>query len=105
MMPGLDGIETLRRAKKLEGVQETPFIAMTANAVSGAREMFLKEGFADYISKPVDGILLERLVRKFLPEDKEAAVRFIREHHQETMILYDAMVQEAEEKLAEHPVQ
>ena len=39
------------------------------------------------------------------PEDKEAAVRFIREHHRETMMLYDAMVQEAEEKLAEHPVQ
>jgi HPt (histidine-containing phosphotransfer) domain-containing protein len=39
------------------------------------------------------------------PEDAEAAAQFIREHHQETMALYDAMVQEAEEKLAEHPVQ
>ena len=68
MMPGMDGIETLHRAMEMEGVKEIPFIAMTANAVSGAREMFLKEGFTDYISKPVDGILLERLVRKHLPE-------------------------------------
>jgi signal transduction histidine kinase/CheY-like chemotaxis protein/HPt (histidine-containing phosphotransfer) domain-containing protein len=70
MMPGMDGIETLHRAMEMEGVRKIPFIAMTANAVSGAREMFLKEGFTDYISKPVDGILLERLVRKYLPEEK-----------------------------------
>ena len=38
------------------------------------------------------------------PEDAEAALQFIREHHQETMALYDEMVQEAEEKLAAHPV-
>ena len=69
MMPGLDGIETLHRAMGIDGVKDIPFIAMTANAVSGALEMFLKEGFTDYISKPVNGILLERMVRKYLPED------------------------------------
>ena len=79
MMPGMDGIETLHRAMEMEGVREIPFIAMTANAVSGAREMFLKEGFADYISKPVDGILLERLVRKYLPEEKVIPVEQVEE--------------------------
>jgi len=79
MMPGLDGIETLHRAMKMEGVKDIPFIAMTANAVSGAREMFLKEGFTDYISKPVNGILLERLVRKYLPADMVRPVERIEE--------------------------
>ena len=79
MMPGMDGIETLHRAMEMEGTKDIPFIAMTANAVSGAREMFLKEGFADYISKPVDGVLLERLVRKYLPEDKVFAVEQVEE--------------------------
>ena len=79
MMPGMDGIETLHRAMEMEGIRNIPFIAMTANAVSGAREMFLKEGFADYISKPVDGILLERLVRKYLPEEKVHPVEQVEE--------------------------
>ena len=79
MMPGMDGIETLHRAMEMEGVRKIPFIAMTANAVSGAREMFLKEGFTDYISKPIDGILLERLVRKYLPEEKVHPVEQVEE--------------------------
>lgn len=79
MMPGMDGIETLHRAREMERVKDIPFIAMTANAVSGAREMFLKEGFTDYISKPVNGILLERLVRKYLPEEKVHAVERVEE--------------------------
>lgn len=70
MMPGMDGIETLHRAQESGIGRGTVFIAMTANAVSGAREMFLKEGFADYISKPVDGVALERMIMKHLPADK-----------------------------------
>lgn len=70
MMPGMDGIETLHRAQESGIGRGAVFIAMTANAVSGAREMFLKEGFADYISKPVDGVALERMIMKHLPADK-----------------------------------
>ena len=72
MMPEMDGIETLKRAKELKGskCKKTPFVALTANAVSGVREMFLANGFDDYISKPVDGKTLESVVQKFLPEDK-----------------------------------
>ena len=72
MMPEMDGIETLKRAKELKGSKnkKTPMVALTANAVSGVKEMFLANGFDDYLSKPVDGKTLEMMVQKYLPEDK-----------------------------------
>ena len=72
MMPEMDGIETLQRAKALEDsmCKDTPFIALTANALSGMREMFLSKGFSDYLAKPVDGKALERVLRKYLPPEK-----------------------------------
>lgn len=69
MMPELDGIETLKLIK--EEIPDLPVcIALTANAVSGAREMYLNAGFADYLSKPVDGKHLEELIRSYLPKEK-----------------------------------
>ena len=72
MMPEMDGIETLERAKNLKNSQnlETPIIALTANAISGVREMFLSKGFTDYLSKPVDSKALERMLQKYLPPEK-----------------------------------
>ena len=72
MMPEMDGIETLARAKamkesKCHGV---PFIALTANAIAGAREMFLEKGFTDYLSKPINSKLLERMIQDYLPASK-----------------------------------
>ena len=72
MMPSLDGIQTLKLAKdmpdnKSEGV---PIIVLTANAISGAREMFLKEGFTDYLSKPIDVKAMEQTLMEYLPADK-----------------------------------
>ena len=76
MMPEMDGIETLQRAKTMTDIpcQHTPFIALTANAVAGVKEMFLTKGFNDYLAKPVDGKTLEHMVQKYLPPEKiEAA--------------------------------
>ena len=72
MMPEMDGIETLERSKTLENSKnlETPIIALTANAISGVREMFLSKGFNDYLSKPVDSKALERMLQKYLPPEK-----------------------------------
>ena len=72
MMPQMDGIETLKRLKTLEKsyCKDTPVIALTANAILGAKEMYLKEGFHDYLSKPIDGSQLEKLLRKYLPAEK-----------------------------------
>ena len=71
-MPEMDGIEVLNRLKEMDDNKnkETPIIALTANAISGARERFLNEGFDDYITKPVDGEKLEKLIMAYLPDDK-----------------------------------
>ncbi len=71
MMPGMDGIETFRqlRARKLLP-PETFVIIMTANAIVGAREEYLAEGFADYISKPIVIEELEDQMAKYLPPEK-----------------------------------
>jgi CheY-like chemotaxis protein len=69
MMPEMDGIETLERmnADRFDVNRfETPVIALTANAVSGAREMYVKKGFADYMTKPVDSAHLEAIRLKYL---------------------------------------
>ena len=71
MMPDMDGIETLHEIQKLTDFPnaDTPVIVLTANAISGAREGYLKEGFADFLTKPIDGDLLEQTVANFLPEN------------------------------------
>ncbi len=70
-MPGMDGIETLKKAKALESSKcpNTPIIALTANAISGAREMFLSAGFSDYLTKPINPVKLDEMMLKFLPKE------------------------------------
>lgn len=71
MMPDLDGVETIRLLRKKEGeyYRNVPVIALTANAVSGAREMFINEGFQDYIAKPIDVSKLEMVLTSYLPQN------------------------------------
>ncbi|MDR1613002.1 MAG: response regulator [Planctomycetota bacterium] len=67
MMPEPDGIETLRMLRALGKPGSAPVVALTANAMTGMREMFLSHGFDDYLSKPIeDGKLLE-LLEKWVP--------------------------------------
>ncbi len=70
MMPGLDGIETFRLMKEQDNNLSVgvPVIALTANAVSGAKERYIDEGFTDYLSKPIEGSKLEEMLIKYLPE-------------------------------------
>ncbi len=70
MMPGMDGIETLKLSKELQPnmSQDAPIIALTANAISGAKEMYLKEGFSGYLDKPINGDKLDKLMIDFLPK-------------------------------------
>lgn len=72
MMPEMDGIETLKKSKTLEGNKcgGVPVIALTANVVSGVREMYLEAGFNDYMGKPIDGELFEELLAKYIPDEK-----------------------------------
>ena len=71
MMPGFDGVETLRRIREMNGgmYEDLPVVALTANTISGAREMFRNEGFTEFIPKPIERTVLERVLRKSLPEE------------------------------------
>ena len=71
LMPEMDGIETahLIRENADSKNKKTPLIALTANAVSGAKEFYLTEGFAGYLSKPINPSELERVVVRYLPID------------------------------------
>lgn len=71
MMPEMDGVETLHHIKKLSDFpcQDTPVIVLTANAVSGAKEKYLSEGFDDFLSKPIVPEKLENMIQSMLPKE------------------------------------
>lgn len=73
MMPEMDGVETLHRIRNKPGAyfQSVPVIAFTANAIGGAREMFMAEGFDDFIAKPIELSVLERMLRRYIPVQKQ----------------------------------
>ena len=69
-MPEMDGIETLHKLREQAGPnQDTTVIALTANVVSGAMELYMQEGFADFISKPIVANSLEKALVKYLPKE------------------------------------
>ena len=70
-MPEMDGSEAMRYIHgQAEGInRDTPIICLTADAISGARERYLSEGFTDYLSKPIDSIALARTLIKYLPKE------------------------------------
>jgi len=75
LMPEMDGVEATDRIRML-GVEnryfaDVPIVALTANAVSGMREFFLKNGFNDFIPKPVDMVKLNGILEKLIPEGKQ----------------------------------
>ena len=74
MMPDMDGAETTRRIRAMSGERpetgEIPIVALSANAVIGAKEAFLSCGFDDSLSKPIDTYKLHEILIKWLPADK-----------------------------------
>lgn len=76
MMPEMDGVDTLHKIRQKPGVyyQSLPIIAFTANAIGGAREMFLSEGFNDFIAKPIELSVLERILRRYIPAQMQISV-------------------------------
>lgn len=74
MMPDLDGIETLQRLKNSDAFakmnSKTPVVALTANAITGAREMYLESGFSSYLSKPIKPVHLESMLYDMIDDTK-----------------------------------
>jgi signal transduction histidine kinase/DNA-binding response OmpR family regulator/HPt (histidine-containing phosphotransfer) domain-containing protein len=85
MMPEMDGIEATRIIRALDSAashstdpswfREMPIVALSANAVSGAREAFLQGGMNDFVSKPIEAEQLNMILQKWLPKDKIALVK------------------------------
>jgi CheY-like chemotaxis protein len=74
MMPGMDGVETVKAIRELEGGEgdAVPVVALTANAIAGMREMFLENGFNDFLSKPIAPPSLNRIMEKWIPFEKRS---------------------------------
>jgi CheY-like chemotaxis protein len=73
MMPGMDGIEASDaiRAIGTEYAKEIPIIALTANAVVGTEDMFYEHGFQSFISKPIDIMELDSVIRKWVRDESQ----------------------------------
>ena len=76
-MPEMDGTEALHRIRATDGGKSSdrPVICLTADAVVGAKERYLAEGFSDYRTKPIDSYELEKMLIKHLPVKKVELVR------------------------------
>ncbi|MDR3254573.1 MAG: response regulator [Synergistaceae bacterium] len=71
MMPGMDGVEATSAIRSLGGrFTRLPIAALTANAVSGMKEMFLENGFDDFLSKPLEIAKLKECVEKWVPHER-----------------------------------
>lgn len=73
MMPGMDGMEATRLIRSLghEKYQTLPIIALTANAITGTREMLLQGGMSDYLAKPIEIKKLYSIMKKWIPKEKQ----------------------------------
>jgi CheY-like chemotaxis protein len=71
MMPEMDGIEAVAAIRALGGrFAALPIVALTANAVSGMRELFLENGFTDFLAKPIEVAQLDATLKNWIPEEK-----------------------------------
>ena len=75
-MPEMDGTEALHRIRESASgaSKDSPVICLTADAVVGAKERYLEEGFTDFLTKPIDSYALEKMLMKYLPEEKVESV-------------------------------
>jgi len=75
MMPEMNGIEATSLIRALDGdtsyFKNVPIIALTANAIHGVREMFLENGFNDFLSKPIDTGILNTILEEWIPKEKQ----------------------------------
>ena len=71
MMPGMSGTETLTKIREKNLAKDTPVIVLTADAIIGARENYITQGFTDYLSKPIKYEKLEQLLAEYLPKEKQ----------------------------------
>ena len=104
MMPGMNGEETLQAMKENGSIENTPVIALTADAILGARESYISKGFTDYLSKPVEYEKLEEALKKYLPVEKQL-VKPEQEEELPVLLIWGMdsdKLRQTKEKLSEH---
>ena len=104
MMPGMNGEETLRSMRENGLLENTPVIALTADAILGARESYISKGFTDYLSKPVKYEKLEEALKKYLPGEKQL-LKPKQEEELPALLIWgtdSGKLRETKEKLSEH---
>ncbi|MCL2080576.1 MAG: ATP-binding protein [Oscillospiraceae bacterium] len=76
MMPEMDGIETVSHIRALEGekFEKLPIVALTANAISGMKEMFQENGFDGFLSKPIDTMQLNAILERWIIREKRSQI-------------------------------
>lgn len=103
MMPVKNGIETLHELRDQAGPNsDTPVICLTANAISGAKEQYIKEGFDGYLSKPIHFFKLEDMLLEFLPKEKVAFIDRGQSQKNEQEGVYDATAEQQLKILRSH---
>jgi len=71
MMPEMDGMKTTRKIRRLKGgYKKLPIVALTANTVVGMEEMFLANGFNGFMSKPIDLLEMDKILKQWLSPEK-----------------------------------
>jgi signal transduction histidine kinase/ActR/RegA family two-component response regulator len=75
LMPGMNGIEATAKIRKSKSVNpHVPIVALTADAIIGMKEMFLENGFNDYLSKPIEISNMNAVIKKWIPKEKQRYV-------------------------------
>jgi len=92
MMPAMDGIETLQKIREELLAEGVPIIALTANAVNGAKQKYIDAGFSDYVAKPVRGEELEWVLYNYLPKSLIIPVEHTLVEANDGHDTYDAMI-------------
>ncbi|MCR4604774.1 MAG: response regulator [Eubacterium sp.] len=115
MMPEMDGVEAMKNIRamyKTSGV-DVPIVALTANTVSTAKDMFMKEGFDGFVSKPIEIPELERVMKNVIPKNRitfermtriDAVKKEIDEIKEEISSAKEEMFGEAEAEISQEPV-
>jgi PAS domain S-box-containing protein len=109
MMPEIDGVEAVRLIRNEIGTpyaRDVPIIVLTANAIEGNREMFLQNGFTDFISKPIDIKLLDIALNQWI-RDKQSS-QTLEEAEKQAVLQAKAPQQGRDQEsrwLLEHPVE
>ncbi len=69
MMPAMDGVEAMQHIRSMEGGKDEVVIALTANALSGAKNAYLDAGFDGFLAKPIEMKKLDHILGKYLRQE------------------------------------